>query len=242
MKLWKSSILFVSVAVMLLSSMAVSADKTESDPTGDVAHWEYTTGQWGWNYNIGNKPNIDITELSYFMSGPQLTLILKVVGTIQSSELNWYWVYLNTSDATYWMSWMEGEGGGMAMNIEEGSMQWDLEPEITVSGNTLSCTFDVVGSDYSNAELWGYSTEYVEAGDMNSEWWGDWAPETHSPFWGEGGDDDDGGDGDDNDGGDGDDNDGGSSGSSGSSGTPGLEAIAVLAAVGISLIILRRRK
>ena len=227
---------------MVLSSMIVSADKTESDPTGDVAHWEYTTGQWGWNYNIGNKPNIDITEISYFVSGDQLTLTLKVDGTIQSSELNWYWAFLNTSDANYWMSWMEGEGGGMAMNIEEGSMQWDLEPEIAVSGNTLSCTFDVVGSDYSNAELWGYSTEYVEAGDTTSEWWGDWAPETHSPFWGEGGDDDDGGDGDDNDGGDGDDNDGGSSGSSGSSGTPGLEAIAVLAAVGISLIILRRRK
>ena len=85
MKLWKSSILFVSVAVMLLSSMAVSADETESDPTGDVAHWEYTANNWGWNYNIGNKPNIDITELSYSASGGKLTVTIKVDGTIQTS-------------------------------------------------------------------------------------------------------------------------------------------------------------
>jgi len=241
MKLWKSSILFLSVTVMILSSIIVSADKTESDPTGDVAHWEYTTGQWGWNYNIGNKPNIDITEISYFVSGDQLTLTLKVVGNIQSSELNWYWAYLNTSDATYWMSWMEGEGGGMAMNIEEGSMQWDLEPEITASGSTLSCTFDVVGSDYSNAELWGYSTEYVEAGDMNSEWWGDWAPETRSPFWGE----DNNGNGTDTDGTDtdGTDTDGtDDNGKTPPSGTPGFETIAIITAIGIALFILRRRK
>jgi len=101
MKLWKICILFISVVVMLLSSTSASADKTESDPNGDVAHWQYSTGQWGWNYNVVNKPNIDITELSYSVSGDQLTLTLKVDGTIQSSELNWYWVYLNTSDATY---------------------------------------------------------------------------------------------------------------------------------------------
>ena len=227
---------------MLLSGANVSADKTESDPTGDVAHWQYSTGQWGWNYNIVNKPNIDITELSYSVSGTQLTLTLKVAGTIQSSELNWYWGYLNTSDATYWMSWMEGEGGGLAMNIEEGSMQYDWEPEITTSDNTLSCTFDVVGSDYTNSELWGYATEYVEAGDMTSEWWGDWAPETYSPYWGE--DVDGGGDGDVDGGGDGDiDGEGDSNDQQKpTTETPWFETIAAIAAIGIALIIFRRER
>jgi len=234
MKLWKICILFVSVVVMLLSSTSASADKTESDPNGDVAHWQYSTGQWGWNYNVVNKPNIDITELSYSVSGDQLTLTLKVDGTIQSSELNWYWVYLNTSDATYWMSWMEGEGAGLAMNIEEGSMQYDWEPDVTSSDNTLSCTFDVVGSDYTNQELWGYSTEYVEAGDMNSEWWGDWAPETYSPYWGEDVD----GDGDGDVDGEGDSNDQ----QKPTTETPGFEILAVIAAIGITLIIFRRER
>ena len=88
--------------------------------------------------------------------------------------------------------------------------------------------FNETGSDYSNAELWGYAAEYVEMGDTTSEWWGDWAPETHSPFWGEDGDDDDGGDGDEQ--------------QNPPSGTPGFETIAAIAAIGIALIILRRRK
>jgi len=107
MKLWKSSILFVSVAVMLLSSMVVSADKTESDPTGDVWHWDYTGGVYGWDANVGNRPNIDVTEISYAVSGTQVTLNLKVAGTISSSELIHYYVYLNTSDSTYMLSWAQ---------------------------------------------------------------------------------------------------------------------------------------
>jgi len=130
--------------------------------------------------------------------------------------------------------WMEGEGAGLAMNIEEGSMQYDWEPDVTSSDNTLSCTFDVVGSDYTNQELWGYSTEYVEAGDMNSEWWGDWAPETYSPYWGEDVD----GDGDGDVDGEGDSNDQ----QKPTTETPGFEILAVIAAIGITLIIFRRER
>jgi len=190
MKLWKSSILFVSVAVMLLSSMAVSADETESDPTGDVAHWEYTANNWGWNYNIGNKPNIDITELSYSASGGKLTVTIKVDGTIQTSGNFLYYIMMNTSDANYLATWSEGEGGGFATSVGDGEMKYDFDPEVEASGGTLYFVFNETGSDYSSVEFWGYAAEYVEMGDVSAEWWGDWAPETSSPFWGEGGDGD----------------------------------------------------
>ena len=237
MKLWKSSILFVSVAVMLLSSMAVSADKTESDPTGDVAHWEYTANNWGWSYDVGNKPNIDITELSYSVGVGKLTVTMKVDGAIQTSGNFLYMIMMNTSDATYWMSWSEGEGGGFASSVGEGEMKYDFNPEVDSSGGTLSFVFNETGSDYLSVEFWGYAAEYAEMGDVTSEWWGDWAPGEYSPFYG-GDDDDDSDSGGDDDG----DGDGGNDGSSGSSGTPGFEAIALLAAVVIALIILRRRK
>jgi len=230
MKLWESSILFVSVAVMLLSSMAVSADETESDPTGDVAHWEYTANNWGWNYNIGNKPNIDITELSYGVSGGKLTVTIKVDGTIQTSGNSLYYIMMNTSDANYLATWSEGEGGGFATSVGDGEMKYDFDPEVKASGGTLSFVFNETGSDYSSVEFWGYAAEYVEMGDVSAEWWGDWAPETSSPFWGEGGD------------GDGDGDGGGADQQNPPTGTPGFEAIAVLAALGVAFIALRRKK
>lgn len=242
MNIQKNSILFfISILVLILSSTILSAADSKSDPTGDVAHWSFTAGHWGWSYNVGNKPDIDITELSYTVNGDQLTLTLKVAGTIQNSEVTGYWAYLNTSDATYWMSWSNNTGGGLALSLNEESMNYDWEPEITVSGNTLSCTFDVVGTDYTNTELWGWAAEYITLGDTTQEWWGDWAPNEHAPFYGE----DTSGDGDDSS-----TDDGGANGAGNDSGkttpsdggTPGFESITVIAAIALSLLVLKKRK
>jgi len=245
MKIWKSIILFVSVTVMLLSIMTVSADKTESDPTGDVAHWEYTTGKWGWNLNIENKPDIDITELKQSLQDGKMTLEIVVAGTIQTAELYAYSAWFNTSDAYYMFYWTNGEGGGLAMNTMGGFNV--SQADVQVNGNTISATFDVIGEDTTAETFWGYAWQYTNMADYETaEWWGDWAPETHAPFSGDNVDDDDSGDGDnvgdDDDDDVGDDDDDGDGGSSGSSETPGFETIAVLAAVGLTLIILKRRK
>jgi hypothetical protein len=158
--------------------------ETITDPTGDVMHWYFNGSEWGWECNVADKPNIDVTEISYTIIGNQLILTLKVAGTIQSSESVAYYEYLNTSDSVYYICWVEGEGTGMAFNEDEEI--YDFDPEVTVSGNTLSCIFDIVGEDYSNIELWGYAAEYVESGDMTSEWWGDWAPDEYAPDGGDG--------------------------------------------------------
>jgi len=224
MKIWKRSIFVIGLSVLVLSSLTVSAE-AETDPTGDVAHWDISDGYWGWHYNIANKPNVDITEISYSVGEDQLTITIKVAGTIQNSELNMYMAYVNTSDATYWMMWSEGQGSGMAMSTVEGSYEMDFEPDITASGNTITCIFNAVGTDYTNPELWCYAVEYVAVGDTAQEWWGDWAPGTYSPFYGE---EENGGN--------------GGSGTPPSSGTPGFETLAVIAALGVVFIILRRKK
>ena len=230
MKLWKSSILFVSVAVMLLSSMVVSADETKSDPTGDVWHWAYAGGMYSWDANVGNRPNIDVTEISYAVSGTQVTLTLKVAGTIANSELIHYYVYLNTSDSTYMLSWGNGEGFGFGMSSEEGSQQMDFEPEITASGNTISATFDVVGTFSTGVEVYGFAQEFTTVGDMTTEFWQDWVPNEDDPFGGQ-----DSGD-------SGDSDDSGDSNPPPPTGTPGFETIAVIGAIAVALIILRKRK
>ncbi len=224
MKLRKGSILFVSVAVMLLSSMAVSADKTESDPTGDVWHYEWADGIFvGWK--PVSRPNIDITELSYTVSGDRVTLTLKVLGTITNSELISFWFSLNTNDSSYTVMWINGELlMGIGTDTGEG-LHIDMDPEISVNGGTLSATFDVVGTFTTGVELSGYAQEFTNAGDVNAEYWQDWVPD------------------DDPSNGQGDDGTGNGDGTTPPKPkTPGFEVIAFIGAIAVALIILRKRK
>ena len=222
MKLRKSSILFVSVAVMLLSSMAVSADKTESDLTGDVWHYEWADGIFvGWE--PVSRPDIDITELSYTVSGDRVTLTLKVLGTITNSELISFWFSLNTIDSSYTVMWINGELlSGIGTDTGEGS-HIDMDPEISVNGGTLSATFDVVGT-FTGDELTGHAQEFTKAGDVTAGHWQDLVPD------------------DDPSDGQGDDGNGDDGGDKPPTGTPGFELMAVIGAIAVALIILRKRK
>ena len=221
MKLWKSSMLIVGISVLVLSSLTASAE-TITDGIDDVYHWEYSETSWNWGYNVGDKPNIDITEVTYTVSGTQLTLTLTVDGTIDDSELVMYFAYYNSDDASYWMSYANGQGLSMYSTSTGGG----VGSTPTVSGNTLSCTFDSFEGDPADFEAYGTGYQYTVAGDATVEYWVDWAPDSYF----EGGN----GDGDNGDDGNGDNGSGG--------GTPGFETLVVIAALGIALIILRRRK
>jgi len=177
------SLLLGVFAIFLLCGIATAS--SISDPTGDVAHWKIQGLSGSWEYNIANKPNIDITGISYIINGNKLIITLTVAGAIESSELVKYWAYLNTSDAHYWMFWNNGEGGGFSLGESGFSGFFNQTPDVQASGNTLSGTFEIVGSNYSNIELWGGSAEYLSPGDTFHEWWGDWVPNEYAPWWGE---------------------------------------------------------
>jgi hypothetical protein len=182
MKLWKSSVVFIGITILVLSSLTASAE-TITDGTGDVYHWTQTGTSWSWKANIGDKPNIDITQIYYTVSENQLTLTMKVVGTIQNSDNIIYWVYYNSTDTSYWMSWSNGTGFGYAMiTQQEGETgNFELAENVTASGNTLSATFNILG-DTSNVKIWGWAHEYTEMNNVAKEWWGDWAPNTEFPY------------------------------------------------------------
>ena len=228
----------ISLGLILAFSQSVSAE-TISDDTGDVAHWKYTGTTWGWDLNYEGKSNVDIKELSYTVEGEQVTLTMEVVGTITDSELVSYWTYLNTSDSNYWLIWTNGEGSGMAISTEEGSFEMDFEPEITASGSKLSATFDVIGTFSSDVVLWGWAAEYTTSGNITNEWWGDWAPNSNSPFYGDqpetpdDDDDENGNSGESPDGNESDDNNGG---------TPGFELLTLFVALIAIIILIRKRK
>lgn len=230
MNIWKSSMCIVVLAVLVLSCMTASATSID-DGTGDIWHWQQSGTSWSWIGNVGNKPNIDIKEVSYEVNGNNITLKMEVAGSIQDAEKIAYYLWYNSTDSVYMLSYANGKGSGFGWK----GMNFTNEENITVSGDTLSVVLDVLG-DTSKVELWGMAVEYTTTlGDQTNEWWGDWVPNekfTYAPD--SGGNDDAGGN----------DTDGGSNGddSSGDKGTPGFEMIVVLAAVAVALLFLRRRR
>jgi hypothetical protein len=132
---------------------------------------------------------------------------------------------------------------------------YDLAPTYSISsdGKTVSYTF--TGLDTStDYEPWGYVMEYVDyTGTTDSEAWLDYAPGTYAPWYTAGdddtGDDDDDDTGDDDTGDDddvtGDDDDdvtGDDDDEDDDKGIPGFETITIISAIGIALILLRRKK
>ena len=228
MKLWKSSMLIVGVVVLLLSSLPVTADESVTEETGDVYHWIVSeTGGYAWEYNVGGKPNIDITKVSSEESGDQVIVSLEVdsTGVIQDSERIMYYVYYTNEDTSigYWFMYSNGNGLGWALSETGGNTM----VEVTASDNTLSCTFDKIGESTSGFEFYGVAYEYTVLVDLTAEYWVDYAPDSY--FEGDDGDSDGNG------------GDGGGDGGNGN-GTPGFELLAVIAALGAAFIILRRRK
>lgn len=180
-KLKNCVIVIISLLILLVSCFSATAISI-SDGTGDVWHWAKSVSgtSWSWYGNVADKPNIDITEVSYTVSDNKITLTLKVSGTIQTSEKVIYWVYYNSTDTNYWFSYTNGNGSGFGMK----DMSYTATEEFLISGNSISVVLDVLG-DTSKVELWGYAVEYTEIGDETAEWWGDWVPNEKFPHYGE---------------------------------------------------------
>ncbi|HUS99382.1 MAG TPA: Heimdall-CTERM domain-containing surface protein [Candidatus Thermoplasmatota archaeon] len=230
MKFRNSSIVILGLCVLLCSCYIASAE-TINDGTGDVWHWAETGTAWSWSGNVGDKPNIDITEVSYTVNNDKITLSLTVRGAIQSSDKVGYYLWYNSTDTYYFLSYMNGTGAGFGM---KGSMNFTSSQNVTIMDNKLSVELDVLG-DTSKVELWGYAVEYTNTiGDQTSEWWGDWAPNEKFAYdTGTGGSSNPGG----TNGTTPDNN-----GSSPQSNTPGFEIILVTAAIAIALVLIRKRR
>ncbi|MBU0496848.1 MAG: hypothetical protein KKC68_05470 [Candidatus Thermoplasmatota archaeon] len=229
----RNGIILLVVIASLIFSCSIAAAETLSDPTGDVYRWTNTASGWSWQYNVGDKPDIDITQLSAEVTGSTLTLTLKVDGTIQNSENIVYWAYYNSTDTTYWMSWANSEGMGFATQTSETGGNFGTG-NVSASGDTITCTFDIIGDDTA-VNFYAYASEFTEMNDISNEWWGDWAPNDQSPYTPDTSGDDTGGD---TSGGT-DDN---SSGGTPPPKTPGFEAVLLIGALAIAMILLRKRE
>ena len=229
MKLWKSSILYVSLGALLLASMTASAVSSYTDPTGDVVHATWAANTWAYA-GVSEKSNIDITDVTADINNGKLTLTLTVVGPIVPSENDAYIIMFNTSDANYMMVY-GGYGVGQA---GQNGYSWGFPKDnnflnITngtvflggTNNNVLTTTLNVSGSDTTKVVLYATAYEYSGNPSLNQygEYWadvaGDYTDFQHTS----------------------------NNGTNGSSkGTPGFEILPGIAAITIAVVLLRRRR
>jgi PGF-CTERM protein len=244
MKLIKTRMVLVGITTLLLLFTFTAAATTITDGTGDVWEWTETGNTWGWEKNVTDKPNIDITQVTAAVNGDKVLLEMTVAGSIENSENIVYWMYYNTSDANYIVSWTNNTGNGHALKLAQNNSGFKDEPvySVNVSGNTISATFLIPGGT-TNPQFWAWAVEYTVLNSPTSQWWGDWAPNTRvptsNPVNGTS-DKNNTGNTTENDTGNNTGND--TNGTSSGSQTPGFEIITVVAALAVAAVLLRKRR
>ena len=243
MKTLKISKTFLGILALINIISLTATAETESDVQGDV--WHITYPYWQ-SQNVSNQPNIDIKEIKAEISGDQITLSMTLwpEGSFSRNQFEYaaYIMFYNTSDAYYMMSYsdiigLDPFGSAMGFSLNGGYLP--SSAEVTVSGDTISATLDKVGDDTIKVEFYGTAWMYEKFNeeqylrDSWHDWVGDysWNPEI------EPGDEDE------------DDDviiappqDNQTTSKKEDKGTPGFEAVAVIAAIAITFILLRKKK
>ena len=221
--------LIIGLCVILLSSMSAVA---ETDGTGDLYHQIVTENGLSWDFYSGEKSYIDITDISYSIADSQATLTMTLADDIMSNAFISYYMHLRTDEAPLFTATYSD---GYASIIGPGGANIIDNP---ISGNIFTTTFDITDPNLEYT-AWGWAGEFTDEANQQTEGWLDYAPGTFAP-WYTGGNGGNGGNGDGDDNGDSDDD--GNSGTTPPNGTPGFETLAVITALGVVFILLRRKK
>jgi len=243
----KRSIIFFGAIIFLV--FAASSASAITDGTGDVYHWNLSDTSWSWGQYSGDRPNIDITDVGYSVSGSDVTITMTVAGTIQTSDTIFYYAYLMSDTGQYFAYYMNGIA--MWSGIEGYLGEGGLITTYSATGSTLSITFTPTDPSETFA-IYGYAQEFTSVMDMTtSEYWADYAPAIYAPWYVADGDDttdddttddDIGGDDDGSDTTGGDGGSGGDDASDDNGGLPGFEILLVIVAICVALILLKKKK
>ena len=220
MKLRKSSLILICIVITVVLSNLVSALEI-TDPENDVDYIiqdPYSIEQ------VSTKPNLDVTKVTYSVDGGIVTLGVTVKGEIEGDDSITYYVEYECSDASYQFTYKNGNLNSKSSSIAGGeatmvgtAIDHSIDPT-----NTLVATFNVVGNGGTDGELYGFAGDDFPPVGVDEYWMDNTVVEDGgTPGGGEGTNGD---------------------GNTGGSGTPGFETLSVIAALGIALVILRRKK
>lgn len=177
----------------LFFSGNAAADYSNSlnDGKGDVWHWYVTETTWGWSYN-NERPNIDITEISTSGSEGNVTVTIKVKGTITDSEKIYYQFDLVDNKGT---SSTDDDISSYILYTNQtctiyktrettntSDIGADLSDNTSHSGGTLTIHFQLTdigapGHLTSATKISGCAYDYAETGDTTGEYYYDMVPD-----------------------------------------------------------------
>jgi hypothetical protein len=165
------------------------------------------------------RPNIDIFKISYFSTDEnKVQLFIAIDGFIQESDDTKYVMWYNTTNASYCIKYANGTNTGWAMALDTGEKFAEVE-NVSVDSHTIIATYDLYGTNATAVELWGYAAEDYFNG-TTQHMWVDYVPDEFCPY-NETGENNNGDD---------------------ETTTSGFETIAVILALTVVFIILRRKK
>jgi len=146
-----------------------------SDETDDVVRWYQINDEWNWEY-VDDKPDCDITEISYETdeSDSTLSLSLEVNGIINESVPIIYRIYYEAVNASYEMFYSNGSGYINGLDKNSGI---ENTAEVNIVDNLLTGTIGLMGNNNSKKYFYGYTHNLTKTDDYFSEWWSDYAYE-----------------------------------------------------------------
>ena len=114
----KCFLIFLIILLITLIGMKVSANIIV-DASNDVYHHSFSDNNWSWILTSG-KTHIDISKISYSVSGGILTVIMELNGDIEIPGKASYTLYYNSTEASYTFIFVNRTGSASAMKIEGG--------------------------------------------------------------------------------------------------------------------------
>ena len=217
-------ILSASTVLIFLSGTVGALGITDNQD--DVEH--YIKDPFSLEY-VSNKPNLDVTQVSYSIDGDVVTLQLTIKGVIENDASITYYAEYECSDALYQFTYSDGNLNSQASEMVNGEKNLiGTATDHTIDpANTIKVTYDVIGMGGSDGDLYGYAGEDFPGVGVN-EYWIDNTEEIDNGGSGTNGGTNEG------------NNNGG--GTSSGSDTPGFEILVFLSAISLIFVFLRRKK
>jgi hypothetical protein len=168
------------ILVIIFSSSAYSQAISEIDGFNDIYY------QIKYNNNtttIENqqKADIDIWKvLSYVKEDAQtVDVSINVKGSIQDSESIHYIVWYNTTNASYYLNYSNGNNTGWATDTDTNERYYQIKP-VQNTGHVITASYDLINGNSNYVDLWGYAYE-SNINESETQLWFDYVPNSKVP-------------------------------------------------------------